>query len=132
MDTSIIISAISSIVACGALWVSYKAYTQSIKSQADEKILNIRVKAIELIFKITETKRRSEDLAKINPTKDDETIHEQYDIFTSKVEKIIKTVNDPGLKSKNFDLNNLLAQLHIIETTINGQHEKIIKFLEKA
>ena len=132
MDTSLIISAASSIIACSALWVSYKAYVQSNAFRFDEKVLSIRIQAVELIFKINETKRKSIELAKKHPTKHDETIHEQQDVFISQIEEVLKKLSKPDLKVNNSDLNDIKIQLLSLEKMINNQHEQIIKFIENA
>lgn len=132
MDTPIIISAISSIISCGALWVAYRSLVHSKKTRVEEKVLAARMKAIELDIKISEAKRLSKKLARKHPSEHDEEIHEAHNFFKENVKKLQEDLATNAKLITSQRVDEVVVVLHQLETQIDHEYNRLCEFLEQA
>ncbi len=129
MDTTIVISAISSIISCGALWVAYRSLVHSKKSRVEEKILAARMKTIELGIKVSETKRLSMELARKHPSEHDEEIHEAHDFFKASVKQLQKDLSTQPKSITSKRVDEIVVVMHQLETQIDHEYKRLCEFL---
>lgn len=130
MDTSITISAISTFIACCALWVAYKAFLHSKESRKADKFLELRIQVVELKGKAETFKYNSRALSKARPTEYDQDLSEKFNHVIDNIESLHKRMYEDNSHLTEKDLNDMAISILNIKGELDLEVEIIKKFMK--
>jgi len=130
MDTALIISAISTIIACGSFWVAYRAFLYSAASRNADKLLELRVQVVEIMALAQKIKYNSQSLSKIQTTEHDRDASEKLDYFIDLTDGLYKELQiDPSSLSEQ-DINNIRITFLDLKSKLELENEKIKEIIK--
>jgi hypothetical protein len=132
MDTSIIISAISTFIACCALRVANKAYLNSKESRKADKFMNLCIQVVELTSKAKELKNNSQALSKVRPTEYNQDANERLNYIIDINEALHKKMYEDHSHLTEKDLNDMAISILNIKGEIDLVDNKIKKITEQT
>ncbi|MDH5388842.1 MAG: hypothetical protein OEY06_10385 [Gammaproteobacteria bacterium] len=128
MNTAITISAVSSIIACGAFWVSYRAYKLSEQGRINDKLLEFRINFVELKSRIAEAQRNFNNVESSSAISI--KINEELNKLLVRAENLDKKMYGDlsHLNEKKIaDATVMLSDIRIIADSLNEKINKLQK-----
>jgi hypothetical protein len=129
MDTPIIISAISTLIACFSLWVAHKASLHSRESRKADKYLELRIRVVELRGKAEALKYNSRSLSKSQPTDYDQNVSDKLNNFFDLIDALHKKLYEDPSHLSEKDINDATISIRNIESELDFESEKIKNLL---
>jgi len=118
MDSSEIISAISAVMACLATLISYRIYRNSVAVRKSDRVLGLRVRALELRSRLSAFMSKNGEV--INSAPDpgrDSIIAQKADRIMEQLETL-----SAAIKSRSSDLNGVeLEEIELVLRECEGE-----------
>jgi hypothetical protein len=132
MDSSEIISAISAVIACIATLISYRIYRNSAAVRKNDRVLGLRVRALELRSRLSAFLSKNREVIDFSPDSErDLILAETADRVLEKLETL-----SSGIKSRSSDLTEAeLDETELMLRECEGEmvplEHKLDRLLEK-
>ena len=132
MVASDIISAIAALISAIALWVSYRAFTHKKVVRFDEKLMDLRVRIVEMSNKALIMQLRITLMQKISPEDTDKELQDHIDALVRKCDDLHRAMfKKPADWDEKF-VNDLLVEIRRVEGEMNRILEQVEALFKKV
>lgn len=132
MDYSLFISAISALVACGALWVAYRSHVAVKESQKNERHKAIRLRACELNTRVSSLLGKYALIESVLPAAQKEKpVMERYAGFLAITENMDALINKAVTDTSDAELNDMEISLQQVLGAVRESEERVDLILSR-
>jgi len=128
MDISIKLAVASTIIACIALWISYKVYSDTKIGRMDERLTELRVRVVALKNHAYWVKEQAEVLCKAFPTEYNYAIRDSVIISTKKIKMLNIDIQKNYSRLKEKDLGDVSVSIEELTHAIK-MNERMIEII---